>query len=177
MVLMGCRPKGRLTEQHDIFFGVAASLKELIPALKEAWPEAKGAIHIDAWRQLSQVDGYAIEVSERRSGEESDPPKLFFINLGGYKPGEFEEYHYKLVVAAADKGEAIRKAKQTAFYRHAGFKGAASHVDDKYGIDVDDAFEIKDILPNKDYCISLKPHEAPEDELHIGYFRLDKIAD
>ena len=30
MVLLGCRPPGRFTEQHDIFFGIGNSLKELV---------------------------------------------------------------------------------------------------------------------------------------------------
>ena len=31
MIMLGCRPEGRYTEQHDIFFGIGTSLKELIP--------------------------------------------------------------------------------------------------------------------------------------------------
>ena len=38
--------------------------------------------------------------------------KLFFLNLGGYKEGDFEEYHYKVVTVAKSKAEAIKKAKK-----------------------------------------------------------------
>lgn len=62
MILFGCRPKGRFTEQHDIFFGIANSLKELIPSMKKFWPEAKGQIHVDVWREVTSVDGYAINI-------------------------------------------------------------------------------------------------------------------
>ncbi|MGN6440105.1 MAG: DUF1543 domain-containing protein [Agriterribacter sp.] len=31
MLLLGCKPAGRHTEQHDVFFGIGASLKDLIP--------------------------------------------------------------------------------------------------------------------------------------------------
>ena len=62
MVMIGCRPKGRFTEQHDIFFGIGNSLKELIPKMKAFWPEAKGKIHIDAWREVTVVDNCIIEV-------------------------------------------------------------------------------------------------------------------
>lgn len=41
-------------------------------------------------------------------------------------------------------------AKETAFYLHTGFEGAISHIDDKYGLDVDDLYEIYDILPVAD---------------------------
>lgn len=33
MVMLGCTPEGRFTEQHDIFFGIGYSLKELIPKM------------------------------------------------------------------------------------------------------------------------------------------------
>jgi hypothetical protein len=90
-----------------------------------------------------------------------------------------EEYHYKLLSVATDKAEAISAAKQTAFYLHTGFKGATSHIDDKYGVDVDDVYEIKDILPQslKDkYVICIHPAALlPEDELHIGYLKLSSL--
>ena len=52
MVLIGCRPKGRHTEQHDIFFGIASALKDLIPEMYRFWPGAKGNMHIDGWRGI-----------------------------------------------------------------------------------------------------------------------------
>lgn len=179
MAILGCRPEGRLTEQHDIFFGIGKSIKELIPAMYEAWPEAKKKIHLDAWREVTQVNGYDVNIISKEENNSGEKTKLFFINLGGYKPGDFEEYHYKMLVAAAEKGTAISTSKQTAFYKHMGFKGAESHIDDKYGVDVDDVYEIKDILSetlkNK-YSIQLKPAEQiKEDELHIGYFPLSKL--
>lgn len=74
---------------------------------------------------------------------------MFFLNLGGYKEREFEEYHYKVLVVAKTKAEAIKKAKQTTFYKHCSFKGAESHIDDKYGVDVDDIHNIEEILSKK----------------------------
>ncbi|RYE20036.1 MAG: DUF1543 domain-containing protein [Sphingobacteriales bacterium] len=178
MLLLGCRPQGRLTEQHDMFFGIAGDLKELIPDIKAFWPEAKGNIHIDAWREVNTVDGFQISVVEKKETVTNDT-KLFFINLGGYKPGEFEEYHYKMLVAARDKEAAIRMSKQTTFFKHTGFKGATAHVDDKYGVDVDDLYEINDILHEKykeQYSIFLSPADyMAEDELHLGYLPLYKI--
>ena len=45
MIMLGCTPKGRFTEQHDIFFGIGTSIKELVPDMKAFWPEAKGKIY------------------------------------------------------------------------------------------------------------------------------------
>ncbi|MBX9783890.1 MAG: DUF1543 domain-containing protein [Chitinophagaceae bacterium] len=93
MLLIGCKPKGRNTEQHDIYFGIAESIKALLPDIKAFWPEAEGRMHIDGWREVKQVDGYTVSIlpSNRSATTEA---KLFFINLGGYKENEFEEFHY-----------------------------------------------------------------------------------
>jgi len=182
MLLLGSTPEGRNTEQHDIFFGIAETLKELVPEIIQAWPEAKGNIHIDAWRQVNFVDQHVVNVFERKQLspiEAGKKNKLFFLNLGGYKQNEFEEYHYKMLVACENKSVAIQQAKATAFYKHTGFKGAASHIDDKYGVDVDDIFEIEDILPahiKEKYKIVLSPTDiSTEDEVNLGYFRLEKL--
>jgi hypothetical protein len=84
-----------------------------------------------------------------------------------------------MLVAAENKAIAIQHAKSTAFYKHTGFKEAPSHIDDKYGIDVDDIFEIEDILPldlKEQYSINLSPAtNIIEDKLHLGYFQLHNL--
>jgi Domain of Unknown Function (DUF1543) len=179
MIMLGCRPEGRCTEQHDIFFGIGNSLKELIPHMKQFWPEAKGRIHIDAWREVTVVDNYSITIYPKRNTVNQNE-NLFFINLGGYKENEFEEYHYKVLAVGGTLSEATKTAKNTAFYKHCGFVGAVSHIDDKFGIDVDDIFNVKDILmpifkDNFDIQIIKSETQLPEDILHIGYLKLDKI--
>jgi hypothetical protein len=182
MLLLGCKPPGRSIEQHDIFFGIAAHVKDLIPAIIQYWPEANGRIHVDAWQEVKYANGYEVLVGDRIHAEAlitQQEVKLFFINLGGYKPGEFEEYHYKLVVAATGKADAVSHAKKTAWFRHTGYKGARAHIDDKYGIDVDDIYALTDILHNdlkEKYSITLAPCDATlANELHIGYFKLNLL--
>ena len=178
MLLLGCRPKGRNTEQHDMFFGIASSLKELVPAINSFWTEAKGNIHIDAWREVTRVDGYMISVVVREE-REAQTESLFFINLGGYKEQEFEEYHYKVLAVAKTLDEAKLSAKRTAFYKHTGFKGAVSHIDDRFGVDTDDVHDVKDILSadmKEKYSIKITPDlSSPEDKLHLGYLPVYKI--
>ena len=181
MLLLGSTPQGRNTEQHDVFFGIGSELKDLLPDIIEFWPEAKGKIHIDAWREVNKVENYSIRVIARVNNLKATQrgARLFFLNLGGYKHGDFEEYHYKILVAALDKAEAIKKAKETAFYIHTGFKGATAHIDDKYGVDVDDVYEITDILPaalKEKYSIVISQgKQQNEDSLHLGYIKLDKL--
>ena len=178
MMLLGCKPKGRHTEQHDIFFSVGSDLKEQIPLIKEFWP-GSGSIHIDAWRTVTECDGFKISMVAKSKFDTAQKLKLFFLNLGGYKPGEFEEFHYKLLVVAPNKSEAIKKAKSSAFYLHTGFKGAASHIDDKYGVDVDDFYEIEDILPERlksKFAIQITDNkEINKDDWHLGYTNLARI--
>ena len=175
MLLLGCKPQGRHTEQHDIFFGIGTSLKELLPAIKEFWPNV-GTIHIDSWREVTVVDGHKIKIEPKSTTSEN---KLFFLNLGGYKPDDLEEYHYKVLTVAKDKGQAVQQSKQTAFYLHTGFKGADSHIDDKYGVDVDDIYQIEDILDSsakEKFSITIeKADNLTPDEFHIGYLKLDKL--
>ena len=180
--MLGCTPKGRNTEQHDIFFTIASSIRDTVPAILAFWPEARGKIHIDAWREVTRVDNFSVEVvakDEMQYPAGITGPKLFFINLGGYKEGEFDEFHYKMLVAAAEKSLAIQQAKLSAFYQHTGFEGAPSHIDDKFGIDVDDIHAMEDILPEvlkEHFSIRLKTDtDHPEDEIHLGYFKLDAL--
>src|SRR5688572_16523296 len=141
MLNLGCTPPGRNTEQHDVFFGIGESLKELVPHINNFWP-ASGKIHIDSWREVTNVDGYAITIHLKEEVNPGNPYGLFFLNLGGYKMDDLEEYHYKIITVGKDKADAINKSKKTAFFLHFGFKGAESHIDDKYGIDIDDIHSI-----------------------------------
>lgn len=173
MVMLGCTPKGRVTEQHDIFFGIAEKIGDLRIQFNKFWPEAAGKLHIDAWREVTVVDNYSIEIVAREQ-EITDDLNLYFINLGGYKEGEFEEYHYKMLTVATKMSTAIKLSKKTAFYKHCGFKGAETHLDEKFGIDVDDAHKVSDLLDfdtKSKYQIkfNLLSESAEQDELHIGY--------
>ncbi|TPE42972.1 DUF1543 domain-containing protein [Pontibacter mangrovi] len=178
MLMLGCTPPGRNTEQHDIFFSLAETVKDMVPEIKAFWPEAKDKIHIDAWREVTQVNGHRITVVPKAQAAEA-ADKLFFLNLGGYKPGEFDEFHYKMLAVAPDTAGAVKQAKQTAFYKHTGFKGATSHIDDKFGVDVDDIYKVEDILPEavkQKYSLQVtKTDSTAEDDLHLGYFQLHKL--
>lgn len=176
MVLLGCKPNGRFTEQHDLFFGIGRSLKELLPEIKSFWKNS-GELHIDAWREVTAVSNHRIEILPADAIDSNDL-KLFFINLGGYRENEFDEFHYKVLAVADSLSSAIKQSKATTFYKHCGFKGATSHIDDKYGIDVDDAHKVEDILPTETkskYRLKITPAKLPEDEMHLGYLKLSKL--
>lgn len=179
MVLLGCKPPDRHTEQHDVFFGIAPSLKELVPAMNIFWPEAKNNLHVDAWREVSAVQQYSIR-PVLKTGADKTPNdlKLFFINLGGYRKEEFEEHHYKILLVAEDVASATALAKQQLFYKENGFKGASAHIDDHYGIDVDEVYTVEEILSKADsssYALTISSEESTANAFHLGYLPLWKI--
>lgn len=179
MLLLGSKAPARNVEQHDYFFGIAVSLKELVPEIKAFWPEAGDSIHLDGWREVNRVQGYRIRVSVKDGTTDPSLHQLFFINLGGYQSNILEEQHYIVLTVQENRAIAVNEAKKTSFFKSNSIKGARSHIDEKYGIDVDDIYQIEEILSpaHKDrYQIEITPSaELPEDEIHLGYFKLDKL--
>ncbi|MEO6150906.1 MAG: DUF1543 domain-containing protein [Mucilaginibacter sp.] len=180
MILLGSRAPGRHVEQHDFFFGIAASLKSLIQAINDFWPEAKGRIHIDAWREVKVVDGYRVMVVPTDIAvPDAVNKKLFFINLGGYQKHRFEEQHYTILTVAGNRAEAFKKARETLFFKQNHFKNATSHIDDRYGIDVDELYLIKDILPStqkEQFKLALVPaDDLEEDKINLGFLKLSLL--
>lgn len=175
MVLLGCKPRGRLTEQHDIFFGIARQLSDLKIDMIHAWPEAEGKLHVDAWRKITSVDGFAVSVGKRSEGVEQSL-RLYFVNLGGYRGNDFEEYHYKQLVVADSLESAVKKAKSSAFFKN----HISPHVDDKYGLDVDDVFTVEDALPlSMRNAYQLFIHESSSsmtDSVEIGYLKFSDLT-
>ena len=177
-VIIGATPKGRNIEQHDVFFGIAENLKDLVPAMKNFWKEAEGKIHIDCYQEVQFADGYEIKIIEKTS--QISENNLFFINLGGYKPGHFEEFHEQHLMVGKSMGEIVKRVKQTEFYKTMGFKNAESHIDDKHGVDIDDLYKISDLLSKEakeKYSIILEKTDAENQEnlMKIGYLKIDKV--
>lgn len=180
MCLIGCTPPGRHIEQHDIFFGIASTAKELIEQMAAFWPDG-GRLHLDSWRKVTYVDHMKVEVVEKTEAADSNVDtlqnNLYFINLGGYQPATFDELHHKLITIQPDKAGAIQCAKSTSFYQQA----QGTHVDDQYGVDIDDLYNVEDILPaavKEKYSLRLTKNSdlAEIDRWHIGYTKLELFA-
>jgi len=185
MLLLGSKAPQRNVEQHDYFFAVARSLKELVPEIRAFWPEAGNSIHLDGWREVNHVEGYRIRAVLKDNVQNSTQKSLFFINLGGYQENKLEEQHYIVLTVQDDRALATQHAKKTVFFKKNSIKGANSHIDEKYGIDVDDIYKIEEILSasqKERYQIIISPAEIvgadahpAEDKVHLGYFKLDKL--
>src|SRR5262245_42006055 len=109
-VYLGGRADRCNIELHDVVFVVGSSIEETYPLLAKKWFGNLKGFHIDSYLHLKNVDGYEIELSK-------DPPKvdplkkLYFINLGAYKPYDFTEYHQNAFYVSDAAPEAIRRAK------------------------------------------------------------------
>ncbi|MGO1521075.1 MAG: DUF1543 domain-containing protein [Sphingobacterium sp.] len=175
MVVLGGKPDGRHTEQHDVFFGIASALKELVPDFNAFWPEMVDRMHIDSWRRVRRVGQYEIQVIPKEQLQENGSLRLFFVNLGGYKPNDMEEYHYKQLVVAENMADAMRVAKESVFWKH----HDSAHVDDKYGIDVDDIYHVEDLLSpdlRTNYQLMIQQSdEGSDDPLEVGYLTIKRL--
>ena len=83
-----------------------------------------------------------------------------------------------MLTVAANKGDAVKFALETAFYKHTSLPGpGTSHIDNRYGVDVDEIFAIKDILQaemKEQFCIEISDtpvNDLAADELHLGYLK------
>ena len=188
MVQLGGRPKGRLIEQHDIFFGVANQVRELVDDINHHWPEVKNKWHIDSYRAITKVGNHTVKSIESNNQTANDNGlKLFFINLGGYQQGSFEEFHHKLLIVADNQTDAIKQAKQSEFYQQFTYKdkdspfNAASHIDDKFQVDIDDIYDVNDLVSNIQILIEPminNSHElanADEDKEYVGYLSIKNL--
>ncbi|WP_201501209.1 DUF1543 domain-containing protein [Psychrobacter cibarius] len=188
MVQLGGRPKGRLIEQHDILFGVANQVSELIDDINNHWPEVNNKWHIDSYRAITKVGNHTVKLIESDNQAANDNSlKLFFINLGGYQRGSFEEFHHKLLIVADNQKDAIKQAKQSEFYQQLTFKdkdtpfNAASHIDDKFQVDIDDIYDVNDLVSNIQILIEPRIHNsheltnADEDKEYVGYLSIKNL--
>ena len=196
MVQLGARPKGRLIEQHDIFFGVGEKLNALIPAINTHWPEVKNTWHIDSYQAVTHavgVDGKYYKISwkadepredtQDQEAQQQESPKLYFINLGGYQQGSIEEFHHKLLVVAPTESAAKAYARKTKFYKDFSYSdketpfNGASHIDDKLCVDVDEIYDVSGLISSGRLFIEALAEdiEPVEDKAYVVYLSIKKL--
>lgn len=108
MVMLGGDHAKANVELHDVVFVAGTELEQTYPQLRKLWFGTAKGLHMDAWMRIAAVDGFRVELVKEPVMQQQ---KLFFINLGGYHSSIFGEDHRYLVVVAADRAEAKRKAK------------------------------------------------------------------
>lgn len=178
---LGCTPKGRNKEQHDIFFAVSDSIQDvyLHQRIRQFWADA-GKIHIDAYVEITHADGYDISVvlkSDTTVVGESGK-NLWFLNLGGYTKDYFGEHHQTLFLVEEKIKDAIGRAMQSPFVGRMDelSEKAVPHPDNNKRLaDVDGEINIGDYLD--DYKIIFKRNQDGIDSILqpaiTGYLKID----
>ena len=164
-------------ELHDVVFAVGSTIEETYPLLVKKWFGNPNQFHVDAYLDLTYIDGYEIQLSKAKAEEESKK-KLYFINLGAYKAYEFTEYHQCGFYIAASAPEAIKRAKEELCLGlqtvHKDDLILLDRVSNSLEYDVDDILEVKEV---DDYYISLSPsHDHEKIQPICGYIKLDNFV-
>jgi hypothetical protein len=109
MVYVGGHTPTSNLEVHDMRFVVGAAIEDCYRALQNQWWGDPDTLHMDCWSEVSQVDGYNVTLSSKPSAQEEN---LFFVNLGGYDPTQFDELHKNVLIVASSPAKAKGKAKE-----------------------------------------------------------------
>jgi hypothetical protein len=149
-VYLGGRAPKCNTELHDVVFTVGETIESTYERLMDKWFGNPLRLHLDSWVELSIVDGFRIAL-------EASPPagqdrKLYFVNLGGYQPGQFTELHANAFAVARSEQEVKTRAKAELLV---GMQ--AVHTDDLY--DVDDCLEVTEV---DGHHLTLEPTDATQ---------------
>ncbi len=174
-VYLGGRADKCNIELHDVVFVVATTIEESYSLLARKWFGNLDGFHIDSYQEIKQVDGFEVSLSKSRPAEPQEN-KLFFINLGAYRHGEFTEVHKSEFYVATSAPNAVRRAKEEfaspdLHTIHKDDVIEVSHVaNDEF--DVDDVIELDEV---DQFFITLKPAMNQEkNEIQSAYIKLDK---
>ena len=161
-VYLGGKARKSNTELHDVVFVVGETIEDTYEQLMSKWFGIPEGLHIDSWIELQVIDGYRVSLSTTESGSAK---KLFFINLGGYIPGQFTEVHANTFVVAESERDVKSRAKRELL------KNVQTvHTDDLY--DVDDCLEVSNV---DGYHIRLEPTDEQVEWLpNNGYHIIPK---
>lgn len=175
-VYLGGRADRSNIEVHDVVFVVGTSIEETYPLLAKKWFGNLKGFHIDSYVELQNIDGYKINLSQSPTQEDS-LKKLYFINLGAYKFGEFTEYHQSAFYIADSAPDAIKRAKselcQGLQTIHKDDVVVLDQVSNPMDFDVDDILELGEV---DSYYISLTPTKSVERMIpNSAYIKLDLL--
>lgn len=114
-------------ELHDVQFVVAPEPQAAFAGLKRIWAHTGARLHIDAWREINWVAGYDVLLCNRPCAGRA---KLFFVNVGAYRPGDLAEWHAFDLFVAQDEHDAKQQALGTLLpHAHLQHKDNLNEVD------------------------------------------------
>jgi len=138
-------------ELHDVRFVAGLSLDDTIPVLRRQWFGRREGLHLDSTMVVRAIDGYAVTLRPEPPGLR--PERLWFVNLGAYRPDVLAElHHFGLVVArSAQAAKAAAKRQWLVGARE-------QHKDDLASVDDCLAIEQLELLGGERWYVQLEPH-------------------
>jgi len=151
LVVLGGRAPGCHIELHDVRFVAGASIDDTLPELRRQWFGRREGLHLDAFMAVRAIDGWT--VSLRREPAAPRTERLWFVNLGAYRPDCLAElHHFGLVVASSP--QAAKAAAKRQWLRGA----LQQHKDDQVAVDDCLALEQLELLGGAPWHVKLAPH-------------------
>ena len=171
LVVLGGRSAGCHIEQHDVRFVAGRSLDDTIPELRRQWCGRREGLHLDSTMAVRAIDGYAVVLGPEPPAPR--PERLWFVNLGAYRPDCLAElHHFGLVVARS------ALAAQAAAKRQWLVGAREQHKDDLAAVDDCLAIEQLELLGGERWYVQLEPHPAGLSQAQVpdwfGYRRIDR---
>ena len=171
LAVLGGRVHGCHIELHDVRFAVGATIDAAIPELRRQWFGLREGLHLDAWMAVQAVDGWTVRL--QRQPDTPRPERLWFVNLGAYRPDSLAElHHFGLVVARS--AQAAKAAARRQWLRGE----LQQHKDDLCAVDDCLAIEQLELLGGERWHVRLEQHpegfSQPQVPDWFGYRRIDR---
>ncbi|WP_438982140.1 DUF1543 domain-containing protein [Vulcanococcus sp.] len=171
LVVLGGRTATSHIELHDVRFVAGASIDDTLPELRRQWFGRREGLHLDSYMAVRAIDGWA--VSLRREPAAPRPERLWFVNLGAYRPDSLAElHHFGLLVARSPQ------AAKAAAKRQWLAGSQQQHKDDLCAVDDCLAIEQLELLGGERWHLQLDPHPEGLSQLQVpdwfGYRRIDR---
>ena len=160
MAVLGGRASGCHIESHDVRFVAGRTIDDTIPQLRRQWFGRREGLHLDAFLAVRAVDGWAVSLG--REPASPRPERLWFVNLGAYRPDSLAElHHFGLVVARSP--QAAKAAAKRQWLRGA----LQQHRDDLVGVDDCLALEQLELLGSERWHVQLERHPEGLSQLQV----------
>jgi hypothetical protein len=175
LVVLGGRSAGCQIEQHDVRFVAGRSIDDTLPELRRQWFGRRDGLHLDAYMAVRAVDGWGVSLGHVPAAPR--PERLWFVNLGAYRPDSLAElHHFGLVVASSPQAA---KATAKAAAKRQWLRGALhQHKDDLCAVDDCLAIEQLELWGGERWYVQLEPHpeglSQPQVPDWFGYRRIDR---
>jgi hypothetical protein len=171
LVVLGGRAPGAHIEMHDVRFVASHGIDETLPELRCQWFGRREGLHLDAFMAVKAIDGWAVSLA--REPAPPRPERLWFVNLGAYRPDCLAElHHFGLVVARSP--QAAKAAAKSQWLRGA----LQQHADDLAAVDDCLAIGQLELLGGERWYVQLEPHPEGLSQSQVpdwfGYRRIDR---